>query len=101
MWMRLGSWGRSRGFLVVLKQFGDAIGELGAVAGPVVDTVLFQQHACRVGTRVVGTHNFNRTAIARTILLDYNDTVVRLLARSKARQTNHQHRISVPFSKLF
>jgi len=97
----LGSWGRSRSFLVGLQQLGDAIGELGAVAGPVLDTVLFQQNACRVCTRVVSTNNFNRTPIARTIFLDHDYSVVRLLTRSKARQTYHQHRVSVPFSILF
>ena len=97
----LGSWGRSRSFLVVLQQLGHAVGELGSVAGPVLDAVLLQQHACRARPRVVSANDFNRTTIARTILLDHDYSVIRLLARSKARQTNHQHRISVPFSILF
>src|ERR1700750_2028173 len=70
------------------------------MAGPVLDAIFPQQHACRIGAGIVGAHYFNRTAIARALLLNHDYSVVRLLTRSEARQTNHQHRISVPFSKL-
>jgi hypothetical protein len=88
------------GFLVVLEQLGDTIGELRSIAGPMRNAVLLQQDARGIGTRVIRSYHLDRTAIARAVLLDHHNSVIRLLARSKTRQTNHQHRIFLPFGKL-
>ena len=43
----------------------------------------------RVGARVVGAHHFHRAAIARPLLLNHHNAIVRLFARTYARQSNH------------
>jgi hypothetical protein len=83
--------GRRRARRSSRKQLAHALGKLRAVAGPVVNTVALQLYRGRSRTRIVGAHNFNRPAIARTVLFNHNYTVMRLLPRSNARQTNHQH----------
>ena len=37
------------------------------------------------------SYHFNRTAVARPVLLDYNNTINGLLTRSTARKTNHKN----------
>src|SRR6201996_9158296 len=99
-YVRLSSGRRSRSFLVILEQLSDAIRELSAIAGPVIDAILLQEHAGGASPRIIGSYHFNGPAVAGAVLFNHDHTVVRLLTRSKARQTDHQHRISVPFSKL-
>ena len=73
------------------QQLANAIGQLGSIAGPVVDAVALQINRRRVGARIVRSYNFDRTAIAGAVLFDNHNTIVRLLTRSNARQTDHQH----------
>ena len=73
------------------KKLPDTIGQLCAIAGPVVDAVALQVNGRGVGAWIVRTHNFDRTAVTGTIFFNYDDAVVRLLTRSNARQTDHQH----------
>jgi hypothetical protein len=73
------------------KQLAHALGKLRAIASPVVNAVTLQLHRRRSSARIVDPDNFNRPAITRTVLFDHNYTVMRLLPRSNARQTNHQH----------
>jgi hypothetical protein len=73
------------------KQLTHALRQLRTVASPVINAVTLQLHGRGSSTRIVGPNHFNRPAIARTVLLNHNYTVMRLLPRSNARQTNHQH----------
>jgi len=75
-----------------LNQLGNAVGELCSLAGPIINALLLQLEGGRAGAGIVGAHNLNGAAIARAILLNYDYSIVRLLTRTKARQTNHQHR---------
>ena len=81
-----GSFGRLR------EQLADSIGELGSVAGPVSNAVALQFQAGGAGPWIIGADDFDRPAIAGTIFFNDNDAVVRLLSRTNARQTDHQHR---------
>jgi hypothetical protein len=72
-------------------QLADTVGQLGSIANPIVNAVALQIDGCWVRAGIIGAHNFNRPAITGAILFNYNDAVVGLLARSNARQTNHQH----------
>jgi hypothetical protein len=73
------------------EQFSDAVGELGAVAGPVVNAIALEGDGRGVRAGIVGSDDFDRAAIAGAVLFDHNDAVVGLLPRSNARETNHQH----------
>ena len=75
----------------LLEQDGDALGELGAVADPIVDAIALQVNGRGVGAGVVGSDNFDRTAVAGAVLFNHNDAVVGLFARSNTRETDHQH----------
>ncbi len=46
---------------------------------------MLEVHAGRIGAGVVGADNFDGAAIAGAVLLDNNDAVVGLLARSYTR----------------
>lgn len=74
------------------EQLADGLGELGAFGGPVVDAVTLQIDAGGIGAGVVGADDLDRTAVAGAVLFDNDDTVIRLFARTDARQANHQHR---------
>jgi hypothetical protein len=73
------------------QQLSDAIGQLRAIANPIVDAVALQIDCRWVGAGIVCAHYFNGPAIAGAILFDNNDAIVGLLTRSNARQTDHQH----------
>jgi len=64
---------------------------------PIGDAIIIEHHRSRVGTRVVGTDDLNRTAIAGAVLFNDHDTIIGLLASAKTRQTNHHHGDTVPF----
>jgi len=72
-------------------QLGNTLRELRTLASPVVDALALQVYRSRVGARVVGADHLDGAAVAGTVLFNYNDAIIRLLARANARQTNHQH----------
>jgi hypothetical protein len=76
----------------------DGGSELSANAAPVGDAVVLELDGGRVGAGVVGSHYLNGAAIAGAVLFDDHDAVVRLLAGANARQANHNHGDTVPFS---
>ena len=78
------------------EELADAVGELRSVASPVVDTVALEQDGGRSGARVVGSDDLDGTAVAGAVFLNDDNAVVGLLARSNARQTDHQH-LAEPF----
>ncbi len=73
------------------------MGNLSALGLPVLDAVQLQYDGGRFGTRIVCPDDFHRAAISRPVLFNDNDTILRLLARAPARQTNHQHGLVVSF----
>src|SRR5581483_8147764 len=92
------------GYLVADKLLGDfrlnrglghqlahAVGELGAFADPVLHAVALQFDGGRGGTRIVGAYYLDGAAVAGAVLLNHDNTVVRLLTGANARQANHQH----------
>jgi hypothetical protein len=82
----------------VLHQFLYGIRKLGAFAGPIVDALTFEVDCGRGSAGIVSTNHFYGAAIAGTILFNDYDTVIRLLAGAKTRQTNHQHSFILPFN---
>src|SRR5581483_8700899 len=85
-----GRTGRYRGRLS--HDLADPVRHLGALGNPVLDPVALQFDSCRAGARIVGPYYFNGTAVARALFLDHHHAIMRLFARTCARQTNHQHR---------
>src|SRR5271156_1002102 len=81
-----GSRWSSRGLGVELA---DALRHLSAFGNPIIDALAFEVDAGGVGSRIVSPHNFHGPAIARTRLLDHHHAVIRLFARTHARQSNH------------
>ena len=53
--------------------------EMRSLTEPVLDALFLQIHSCRVGARIVESYHFNRMAVARPVLLDYNNTINGLL----------------------
>src|ERR1700691_4015136 len=84
--------GRSCSRRVGGQQFGHTLGELCSVAGPVLYALTLQIDGGRIGAWVIGPHHLDRPAIASTVLLNHNNTIIRLLPCTEASQTNHQHR---------
>jgi hypothetical protein len=80
-------WGRRLG-----EQFAYRLREAGSLAGPVFDAVALQLDGGGVGAGVIGAHHFDGAAVAGAVLLNDNDAIVGLLARSNAREADHQHR---------
>ena len=76
---------------VLGQQLAHAVGELRTLADPMLNTLALQIDGGRVGARIVGTYNLQRTAIAGQPLLNHHYPVVRLLSGAEARKTNHQH----------
>jgi hypothetical protein len=87
----LGYSNRLGGCWLQSQQLSNTLRQLGAIAGPVVDSVALQINRSRVRARIVGAHNLDRTTVTRAIFFNNNDTIMRLLPRSNARQTDHQH----------
>src|SRR5450755_2849042 len=88
-------WSASRGRSAsrsLVHQFLHAVRHLRAFAGPIRNALGLQQDGCGLGPWVVSAHHFHRAAVTCAVLLDDNNTVMRLLARTTARETNHQHR---------
>jgi len=71
------------------QQFAYTIGELCAFRHPVINPLALQFHASWVGAGIVSPDHFYRTPIARPRLLNHYHAVVRLFARTYARQSNH------------
>ena len=67
----------------------DPVRHLGALGYPVVDTLTLNSILAGVGPRIVSSHHFYRTAVARAFLFDHHYTILRLFARTRARQTYH------------
>ena len=88
---RSGSCGCRRG-----NQFPNPVRKLGAFRNPVLYALAFQVESGRIGAWIVRAHHFHRAAIASPLLLNHHHTVIRLFARAKARQSNHQHRMHDP-----
>ena len=84
--------GRGGGRRIGGEQLGHTFGELCSVAGPVLYALTLQIDGGRIGPWVIGAHHLDRPAIAGTVLLNYNNTIIRLLPCTEASQTNHQHR---------
>lgn len=81
-----------KGGLVLGEELANGLGELSSLAGPVVDAIALEVNGGGLGAGVVGTDNFDRTAVAGAIFFDDNDAIMGLLTGANARQTNHQHR---------
>ena len=71
------------------KQFPDTVRKLGAFSNPVLNALPFQVERGRMGARIVRAHHFHRAAIASPLLLNHHHSVIRLFARTKARQSDH------------
>ena len=84
---------RGYGSRIFAEQTGDGVGRLGTLGHPMGDAVVLQVDLGRLNDGVVGTHDFNGSAIARAFLVDYDNAVGGLLLRAKARQADHQHLI--------
>ncbi len=54
-----------------------------------IDAFALQIHGCWIGARIIKTDNFQGASIARTFFIDNYYAIIRLLARTHARQTNH------------
>lgn len=54
-----------------------------------IDAFALQIHGCWIGARIIKTYNFQGASIARAFFIDDNYAVIRLLARTHARQSNH------------
>src|ERR1700722_6254709 len=91
---------RGCGRAVSRQQLGYAFGGLCSVVGPVLDALTLQIDGGRAGARVVRAHHLDRPAVAGAVLLNHNNTIIRLLPCTEASQTNHQHRRK-SFQKLF
>jgi hypothetical protein len=74
-----------RRLIVSGNKFLDAFGEMGSLAGPILDTISPQLHSGWVGAGIVGAHDFERPPVAGTVFLNDNYAVVRLLARAETR----------------
>src|SRR5450755_1673420 len=84
---RSGSAGRS-----LVHQLLYPVRHLRALARPISDALALKKDGCGLCPWVVSAHHFHRAAVTCAVLLDDNNTVMRLLARTTARETNHQHR---------
>lgn len=84
---RLGSRGRGRGRL--RHQFADALRHLGALRYPVLDAFPLQidMRGCTPG--IVGSDYLDRAAIPCPFFLNDHHAILRLFARTCARETNH------------
>src|ERR1039457_6511730 len=80
---------RSWGAGGLVHQLPYAVRQLRTLAGPIRNALALQFHAGGIGARIISAHHFHRAAVARTVLLNYDDAVVRLFARTAARQANH------------
>jgi hypothetical protein len=84
--------GRSSSRRVGGEQLGYTFGKLCSVVGPVLYALTLQIDGGRIGAWVIGAHHLDRPPIAGTVLLNYNNTIIRLLPCTEASQTNHQQR---------
>src|ERR1700680_833813 len=79
-----GGWSGSLG-----EQFVHPVRHLGALRHPVLDAITLQFDASRIRAGIIGPDHFHRTAVAGALLLNHHNAIVRLFARTSARQTNH------------
>ena len=86
--------GRLRGgnFGSLCEKLSHAVRHLRAVAGPIGNAVALELDTGGAGPRIIRADHFDRPAVACAVLFDHNNAVVRLLPRTNARQTDHQHR---------
>lgn len=54
-----------------------------------VDTFSLEIYGCRTGSGIVKPNYFERASVARAFFINYNYTVIRLLTRAHARQSDH------------
>src|SRR5581483_6350801 len=67
----------------------DSVRHFGALGNPIIDALALELNAGGVGTGIVSSHDLDRAAIARAFLLDHHHAIMRLFARTRARQTDH------------
>src|SRR5579859_1825975 len=71
------------------EQTADCVRKLCALGNPVINTVALQVDRRGVGAGIVQSHHFHGAAVARPLLVDHHHAIVRLLARTNARQSYH------------
>src|SRR5579864_1780413 len=71
------------------EQTAYRIGKLRTLGNPVVDAIAFQINGRGVGAGVIQPHHFHFTAVARPLLLNHHHAIIRLFARTNARQSEH------------
>src|SRR6185503_10763340 len=64
------------------------------MSGPVLQTLVLQQHLRRSRQGVIVSHYFEVAAVARALLFNYHNPIERFLFGAKPRQANHQHLFS-------
>src|SRR5205085_4289576 len=70
------------------EQASHTVRELRALGNPVLDAVALQVNAGGAGPRIVRAHNFHEAAVARPLLVDHYHSIIRLFARTHARQAD-------------
>ena len=83
--------GNSLGGGCLRQEFADAFGELGADAGPIVNTIALEEDGGRARARIVSSDDLNGATVAGAVFFDDDDTVVGLFAGADAGETDHQH----------
>jgi hypothetical protein len=78
------------------EDLADPIRHFGALGYPIFHAIALEFDAGRISAGIVSPDYFHRPTIAGSLFLNYDHPIVRLFARTRARQTNHQHR-TYPF----
>src|SRR5215472_8830695 len=79
-------WGSGGSFR---EQLVHTLRHLRALRQPVFDALPLEFDAGGISARIIGPDHFHRASIAGASLFDHHNTVMRLFARTNARQSNH------------
>src|ERR1700741_4240504 len=71
------------------KQLADAIRHLRALRNPIINAIALEIDMCRRAPGIVCPHHLDRAPITRPFLFNDDNSVLRLFARTRARQSNH------------